>query len=319
VADELHRWGDAERYAILLAGVQKRDGRLFGISTAGVKDEGLLWAMRERALELGAKRSNAYLGLRTGRLAWHEWSLPPEADPRDLEAVADANPAPWVTVELLRERFESPSMTLADFRRFSCNQWVERAEVEAVFDPHRWAELENGIDPPRGPVVFAIDATMDRGAAAIGVAQCMDGDLALVDCVESGAGIAWVLDRALELQRHHDPLGFVIDAGGPANTLIPRLQEFGISVIECSMREVAQASTGFYDAVTAGTVRHRGSPPLNQSVQGAVKRSLAQSWAFDRRKALADPAPLIAAALALWGLRTHGPISTAAFRERFGD
>jgi hypothetical protein len=85
------------------------------------------------------------------------------------------------------------------------------------------------------------------------------------------------------------------------------------------MREVAQASTGFYDAVTAGAVRHRGSPPLNQSVAGAVKRALAQSWAFDRRRALADPAPLMAAALALWGLRTHGPISTAAFQERFGD
>ena len=56
VADELHRWRDSERYTILLAGCQKRDGRLFGISTAGVKDEGLLWAMREQALELRRKR-----------------------------------------------------------------------------------------------------------------------------------------------------------------------------------------------------------------------------------------------------------------------
>ena len=64
IADEIHRWRDSERYAILLAAAQKRNGRLFGISTAGVKGEGLLWAMRERALELGAKRDGAYLGLR---------------------------------------------------------------------------------------------------------------------------------------------------------------------------------------------------------------------------------------------------------------
>ena len=124
VADELHRWRDSERYTILLAGCQKRDGRLFGISTAGVKDEGLLWAMRERALELGAVRDGAYLGLRGERFAWHEWSLPDDGDHRQLDQAKGANPAPWVTLELLRERFESPGMTDIDWRRFSCNVWV---------------------------------------------------------------------------------------------------------------------------------------------------------------------------------------------------
>jgi phage terminase large subunit-like protein len=37
VADELHRWPGSERYTILLAGVQKLDGRLFGITPLGSK------------------------------------------------------------------------------------------------------------------------------------------------------------------------------------------------------------------------------------------------------------------------------------------
>jgi phage terminase large subunit-like protein len=73
IADELHRWRGTELYSILLAGCQKRDGRLFGISTAGVHGEGLLWAMRQRALELGAAREGARVSLRTPGFAWLEY------------------------------------------------------------------------------------------------------------------------------------------------------------------------------------------------------------------------------------------------------
>ena len=78
------------------------------------------------------------------------------------------------------------------------------------------------------------------------------------------------------------------------------------------------ACTGFVDAVNGATLRHHGSAPLNASVAGAVKRSLAQSWAFDRRKAISDSSPLMAATLALWGLRARGPISQAALDQQFG-
>jgi hypothetical protein len=320
VADEVHRWPDSERYAILLAGVQKRGGRLFGISTAGVKGEGLLWSMREKAIELGAKREGAYLGLRADRFAWHEWSLPEGVDFRDLEAVKAANPAPWVTVEMLRERFESPSMTDLDFRRFSANAWIERRELEAVFDAGMWAALVDAHAQPLLPVCLSVDATMDRSAAAIGVAAFTDeaGELPLVDVAEHGAGIAWALERLVALSERWETLGVVVDPGGPAASLIPRLQEFALNVIEPPTREVAMACTGFYDAVSAGTLRHRGVASLNMSVAGAVKRSLSQSWAFDRKKSIGDSSPLMAGVLALWGLRTRGPISQAALDQQFG-
>src|ERR1035437_1515248 len=320
VADELHRWRASEAYAILLAAVQKLGGRLFGISTAGVKGEGLLWAMRERAIELGAKRDSAYLGLRTPRFAWHEWSLG-DGDFRDIAQVKACNPASWVTEEVLRERFESPSMTDIDFRRFRANQWVERRELGSIFDAGTWAALVDTHAQPLPPLCFAADAGMDRSSAAIAVAGYLDhaGERPLIDVTDFGAGTGWVVERLVGLAARHENIGVVIDPGGPAASLIPRVQEFGLEVIGVSTREVAQACGGFYDAVSNGTLRHRGSAPLDTSIAGAVKRSLAQSWALDRKKSIADPAPAMAAVLAHFGLLTRGPISQAAYDQQFGE
>jgi hypothetical protein len=317
VADEVHRWKDSERYMILLAAVQKRDGRIFAISTAGVKGEGLLWQMREQAIEIGAKREGAYLGLQTDRFAWHEWSLPEDADFRDIAQAKACNPAPWVTEAMLRERFESPSMTDVDYRRFSTNVWVERRELASVFDTGTWAGLVDTLSEPLAPLCFSVDANMDRSSAAIGVAGYIDqeGEMALVDCAEFGAGTAWPVERLLQLSERHENIGVACDPGGPAASLIPRLREFGLVVHETTTREIAMACTGFYDATKNATLRHRNSEPLNASIAGAVKRSLSQSWALDRKKALSDPAPAMAAVLAHFGLRTHGPISQAALEQ----
>ena len=218
VADELHRQRSAERYAILLAAVQKRNGRLFGISTAGVMGEGLLWDMRERALALGATRNGSYLGLRTDRFAWCEWSLPDDADYRDLAAVKAANPAPWVTRELLEERYESPSSTPIDWRRFSCNQWVQRAELETVIDPGAWHKLARKNTTPIDPVALSVDASLDRQSAAVGICAFIDsaGEVPFVDCAEHGQGIAWTLDAVLKLSERHEVVGCAVDPGGPA-------------------------------------------------------------------------------------------------------
>jgi hypothetical protein len=162
---------------------------------------------------------------------------------------------------------------------------------------------------------------MDRSSAAIAVCGYLDdaGERPLVDLSDHGSGTAWVVERVAQLSERHANVGTVIDPGGPAASLIPRLQEFGVEIIETSTREIAQACGAFYDAVSNGTLRHRGSAPLDTSIAGAVKRSLAQSWALDRKKSIADPAPAMAAVLAHFGLLTHGPISQRAFDQQFAE
>ena len=288
------------------------------ISTAGVRGESPLWELREKALALpSARRDGCDVTARSddGQFALMEWSLDDDMDPSDMRLVKAANPLSIHTEESLRERHDSPSTISSEWRRFACDLWVERSEVEQVIDPVTWLNLTSADVNALPPLVLSVDATMDREASAVGLAGYVDdaGERALVDVAEHGAGLGWAIETVVSLAGRWEVLGVVVDPGGPAGSLIPRLKEYGLQVIETSMREVAQASNGFYDAIAEGTLVHRGSEPLTASVMGAVRRPLSQSWAFDRRKAISDPSPLMAATLAHWGLLAHGPISQAAF------
>lgn len=322
--DELHRHKSPELYTLLRDGLGKRDGAMVTISTAGVMGQSPLWDLRERALELpSARRDGCFVTARSddGQFALTEWSVPSDGDADDLELVKQANPLSTHTVESLRERHDSPSTVASEWKRFACDMWVEAHEVDAVIDARVWAERIDMHAQSIAPLFFAVDASMDRTSAAIAVAGFIDdaGEIAFVDCCEAGAGIGWAAERVIQLCGRHGDAPVVVDPGGPAGSLAPRIQEFGVRVIEPSTREVAAACTGFHDAIADATLKHRNPAPLTASVAGAVRRTLAQSWAFDRRKAISDSSPLMAATLALWGLKTHGPISQRAFEQRFGD
>ena len=83
----------------------------------------------------------------------HGWSLDADEDFEDLELVEAANPASWQTMDRLRDRRDSPSMTDWQWRRFACGQWV-RGEQSAI-DPAEWDALcdPSAVIPP-GSTVF---------------------------------------------------------------------------------------------------------------------------------------------------------------------
>lgn len=314
--DELHRWKDDDLFTTLRVALSKRSGRMLTISTAGIREESPLWPVRERALAFGAERDGVRLSADGPGFALRELSAPADADWRDMNVAGSVNPL--VTREQLELRFDGSE---TPWRRFTLNQWVDRSELATVIDTTTWMGLVDMQAPALPPVCLAVDATMDRDCAAIGVAAFVDdrSEVALVDVAEAGSGIAWVIDKVVLLAERYETVGVTIDPGGPAASLIPRIQEYGVPVIEVTTREVAQACTGFFDAVVAGDrLRHRGSPVLDASVQGAVKRPLSQSWAFDRRKHVGDPSPLLAATLAHFGLLKRGPMSQTAFETQFG-
>ena len=74
---------------------------------------------------------------------------------------------------------------------------------------------------------------------------------------------------------------------------------------------MAQACGQFFDAVSAGTVRHLGQPGLTAAVAGAASRPLADAWAWARRNAATDISPLVAVTLAAWGHALRAPVSDA--------
>ncbi len=316
--DELHRWRDDDLFQTLSTSLSKRGARMLAISTAGEREASPLWPVRQRALEMNVRRDGVRLAADSGdgSFALRELSAPEDTDWRDLDVAAQVNPL--VSRKALAERFGSPAQNERSWRRFTLNQWTEPRALDAVFDASAWGTLVDATVQPIPPMCFAVDASMDRSSAAIAVAAFTDeaGTLPLIELCDFGAGSAWVVERLVQLDERHGNVGIAIDPGGPAATLIARCEEFGLRIVEPTTRDIAVASAGLFDAVNAGSVRHRGTEALTASVQGAVKRSLSQSWAFDRRKSLADPSPLMAATLALWGLQTHGPISAAGLAHQ---
>jgi hypothetical protein len=316
LADELHRWRSADLFETLQTALAKRAGRMLTISTSGIRGESPLWPIREKALSMGACRDGVRLSVDSpdGSFALRELSAPDDVDWRNLDVACAVNPL--ASREVLAQRLDSPSQNERSWRRFTLNQWLEPSAQDATIDPEMWAALTDADFTSIMPVCFAVDVTPDRGAAAI-VAATYNGAgedrRLLVDVVECGDGVGWVLERLRELDARHDHVGVVLDGAGPAGALAARLEEFDIPLHVTSARDYARACQGFYDLVREGRLAHRDQPPLSVAVQAATRRRLTDGWAWSRSRSLGSIAPLCAASLAAWGLQTHGPISREAF------
>jgi hypothetical protein len=127
--------------------------------------------------------------------------------------------------------------------------------------------------------------------------------------VDHRPGTGWILQRAKELHAKWKPRCWVIDGGGPAGSLIADLEDeesgLGITVVQPKVREVAQASGQFYDAVAEQGLSHLDQAPMAAALAGAQKRPLGDAWAWARRGVNVDISPLVAGTLAKWGLNVE--------------
>jgi hypothetical protein len=98
----------------------------------------------------------------------------------------------------------------------------------------------------------------------------------------------------------------VLDAAGPAASLLPELAEYRIEPVVTGAAQMAQACGAFYDAVVDDvSVRHIGQEPLDAALNAARKRELMDTWAWGRKASSADITPLVSVTLAHWGLATQ--------------
>lgn len=146
LVDELHRHPSAELYGVLRDGIGPRNGQIITISTAGASLASPLGDLRGKAQLLPSFRregrySNAISG--DGSFAMHEWSLSDDDDLADLQVVKEANPAPHWTLEALRRRLESPSMTPGRWARFACGIWTDEAQLWIT--PQEWDRCDGEL------------------------------------------------------------------------------------------------------------------------------------------------------------------------------
>ena len=177
LVDELHRHRSAALYGVFRDGLAPRDGRMITISTAGEHEGSPLGQLRAAARKLENRhREGAYLYARSpdGSFVMHEWSLEPGDDVDDMKVVKLANPASWWTVELLRERHDSPSMLPHQWARFACGLWV--SSESWWMDPEQWKACASADRlQPGDRITLGFDGARVGDATALIACRISDG------------------------------------------------------------------------------------------------------------------------------------------------
>jgi hypothetical protein len=270
------------------------DAQLWWVSTAGAPTD--LWFRGK------VEAARAGKGSPTGT-ALFEWSAPDDADASDPAVWWDCMPAlgfvrgngSGLTERDIAEEYEAMTRDGKEdgFRRAYLNQWVNHG-ASGAFDLAQWNNLID-TEPEKGSPVFGVATAADRSRAAIVAAwRRPDGLVQLLLGDDYRDEATWVESRVDELRARYGGLVFV---DIPSRGLVG-------GATKLSPAEQALAQNALADMVTAGTVRHGNEKPLTDAVRSSSWRDMGDTRVLDR-KGSADILPLLAAALAVWGLKRN--------------
>jgi phage terminase large subunit-like protein len=240
------------------------------------------------------------------RMTYLEWCADPDRPPGDIEGWKEANPALGSRLALQTIASELEIMTPEDFARERLGFWRQE-EVVGVFDGALWASLAAvGPITPGSTRALAIDVSPARDRSSIAAAALLDDGRVLVELIADEPGTSWLAPRVKEIVDEHHPGRVLLDAVGPGQSLVPKLQELGINLTTTDTAAMTAACAGFFDSVVQGKVAHRDDPALNQAVAGAKQRELGDRWAWARRTSRSNVSPLVSATLAHYGVTVLG-------------
>jgi hypothetical protein len=160
--------------------------------------------------------------------------------------------------------------------------------------------------PMLATVALALEISEDRQHTSLVTAGRLRDGLVLVD-------LAAYLDdtdpvaAVQRLQKEQELAAVVIDPHSHAATAIRPLEAANITVTRPNSGDIAEAHGLFLDELAAGRIRHLGQPELSSAMRHLEQRRLGGATAPERRGALVDVSPAVAAELACWALLTIKP------------
>lgn len=263
------------------------------------------------------------------RMAWFDYGIAGSLDNlRDIDLDDRANwyaALPALRSGRVREEnvqsMRSLLTTDEGFAREILGIWPPDLSAGYVVIPaDDWTQACDPKSRVSGTVVFSAAVALDRSNASVALVGARADGLRHLEVVESGKGSGWVVPSLVRLVAQHKPAAVVIDEFGPTGSLIPDLEQAGVTVERIGTSDAARAFGMFYDGIcgqpyvdkdTQETVnprnlRHLGQDELGAAVAGAVKRSLGDGSAWDRKNAAVDITPLVAVTNANWGFSHFG-------------
>lgn len=277
------------------------------------------------------------------RLAYFGWEIPGHdlsdlsgLDLDDIGLAYATNPAMGIRITEETVVAQRAAMSAVGYARERIGIWPQDlSEGFLVIPEADWEDAQDPASRIDGPFALSVAVSLDRSRATICAAGYRPDGLAHVEVtanahvIDSRPGTGWVAPRLVEILKRRKPCALVIDAGGPAGSLIADVEKAivedkalldraGKPIVEVTRIGTADVARGygmFFDGVagedvTARDVKHLGQPELTASVAGAVTRSMgpgATTW--DAKNALVDITPLVAATNALYGLKTFGHLN----------
>lgn len=275
LVDELHRHPTGELYRVWRNGLLE-GAQMITISTAGEDLDSPLGKLLERAREFSVeqvKKRRTYTSP-SGAFVLVEYALDPEDDPDHIPTVRLANPAPWLTTKVLRERHDSPMESPASWARLACNLWGVRDDGIGGAEWDRLAK-DIGTVKPGDPVVLVPSVGHN---AAIGIASAREDGYVAIACevlepAERRSILADTEMRLVELQGVYD----VLDVQHPVGAFIRSaeiLQGEGVPMVEAphSPARLTAASGTFDRLLRSGKLIHDGDPVLRQHALSAERK-----------------------------------------------
>jgi phage terminase large subunit-like protein len=321
ILDELHRHRSLDLYNVWRGKLWKRDGQLVTISTAGAPGEEFE-ETRKLIRDNGEveRRGRCSIRVASPEIVLHEHAVPEDADCKDLELVAEANPFSEITKATLKRKLASPTMSDGHWRRFTCNI-ATRTDVENFIDLADWRKCEADVEIPAGAAVClgadgsrtwdttvvawatALAETVDVGARVFSVRPDAPHhvlhDGGKVDFADVEAFLIDLFDRFNPVETAYDPRFLersmeLVDARLPSASVIP---------VEPSSKHARDAYQALYTAVVEGRLRHNGDPVLTAHLANTAcdrddrSREIRRLRKIDGKKPI-DAVPALA--LAVW-------------------
>jgi phage terminase large subunit-like protein len=284
LVDELHRHPSGALYGVF------RDGLLEGaqmitISTAGSAMDSPLGELLSQARTFKTeqvKRRRTYTSA-DGSFVLVEWALEAEDDAHDMRLVKSVNPAPWHTIQTLRRRHDSPSMTPWQWLRFACGIWTEGDEPG--IDPAIWDGLAQSWELTPNEDVWTAASVGNLGEESAIVIVARRGESLLAQ--------ARILPPDSPLEAVEDEVRDVANTYRVASVcFVPRqfarcaemLEKEGLMMIEfpLSLERTSKASTTLWRLIERKELHHTGDKALRAHVLAGTVKEDEQGWRFTK-------------------------------------
>jgi len=253
---------------------------------------------------------------KSDRLAWLEWTPRGSDDAKASRAIdlddrhhwSWSNPA--LDYRLSEEGIasEREAMSPESFGAERLSIWPARGTSSGVVDMSDWAArlgVKTGVS---SPIVLAIETTSDRSMTTVVAMGKRPDDDPQVEVADHRPGTGWVAERVAQIAADNGADAVVIDGKGAAAALIDdvnaALEPLGLTVTVTTYTDVAEACGQTFDAIRDGGLVQLGQPMLTTAVETAQTRPLGDgAWAWSRKGAGPQIAPLVGMTLGLWKWR----------------